>query len=183
MTREQISGAAGLLVVRLLLVVATLAALASAGGCKKHEAAPPHETELPHETEPPSPPERPVPPPPGPRDKAAVVDDPMFHIRDDEAELAIVPAHAHVGQLAHATVTIVPGAGFHISQEYRTKLELAGAQVTTTKKNERELSFDVQATPKVAGEQQLSGFLTVGICESASCRPRRHPITVAVVGE
>lgn len=167
---------------RLLLVVGTLVALASAGGCKKHEAAPVAATGTGVGAT--NGPDVVLPPPPPPRgEKASVVDDPMFHIRDDEAELAIVPAHAHVGQPAHATVTIVPGAGFHISQEYRTKLELTGAQVTTTRKSERELAFDVQATPKVAGEQQLSGFLTVGICESASCRPRRHPITVAVVGE
>jgi len=158
--------------VRLLL----LASLLVFAACKKREA--------------------PADPPPAPNEgsaapevvdltpKAAVVDDPMFHIRPEEAQVSIAPLRAHVGAAGHTTVTVVPARGFHVSKEYKAKLDLgADARVAMTGRSEQALSFDITATPKVVGEQHIEGFLHVGICESKSCRPRKHPVSIAVIGD
>jgi hypothetical protein len=114
----------------------------------------------------------------------AVFDDPMFHLRPEEASVTITPAHGAVGSPTHATLTIVPGSGFHLSKEFKARLDLGtGAAVATTAYSEQKLAFDITATPSVAGAQHLEGFLHVGVCGSESCRPRRHPIAIDVVGE
>jgi hypothetical protein len=129
---------------------------------------------------PPPPPE--VIPPRAARD--APVDDPAFHVRPDEASVTITPARAAIGAPARATIRVVPGSGFHLSTEYKVKLELGStAQVAITDRTEEALTFDITATPRVAGEQHIDGFLHVGICESTSCRSRRQPVSIAVIGE
>ena len=152
-----------------LLLVASLVAFAA---CKKHEAS----------SDPPS--EPPVKPPPEPAPRTVVVDDPMFHIRPEEAQVSIASVRAHVGAAGHATITVVPARGFHVSKEYKAKLDLgAAAQAKIVDRTEQALSFDITATPKVVGEQHIEGFLHVGICESKSCRPRKHPVSIAVIGD
>jgi len=114
----------------------------------------------------------------------AVLDDPQFHVRPGEASVTITPGHAAIGAPARATIRVVPGPGFHLSTEYKAKLDLGSmAQVVTAERTEQMLAFDITATPKVAGEQHVDGFLHVGICESKSCRPRRQPVSIAVIGE
>lgn len=113
-----------------------------------------------------------------------VVDDPQFHVRPGEASVTITPAHASIGTPARATVSIVPGPGFHLSTEYKAKLDLGPtATVAVTGRTEQRLSFDISTTPKVEGEQHIEGFLHVGICEAKSCRPRKQPVSISVVGD
>jgi len=79
---------------------------------------------------------------------------------------------------------VVPAGVFDVAKKDKAELGPgADAQVAITDRTEQAIAFDITVTPKVAGEQRIEGFLHVGICESKSCRPKKHPVSIAVIGD
>ena len=127
--------------------------------------------------------------------------DPRFHIKPDEGTLTVGTAEAKVGAPATAEIKIVPAAGFHVSLNYNTKLQLqvpAGVKLDKTlfmaggrneaqgdaaEFSEKGLSFKVTATAESAGPHEIQGVMSFGICENDSCRPRTQPITIQVAAK
>jgi len=97
----------------------------------------------------------------------------------------VPPAAAKVGAAATAHVMIRPGAGYHINTEYPWKLALAetpGLQAVKgdARAAESELSVPITVTPTTAGDHELRGTVSFGICKHDQCLQREVPIVVAV---
>ena len=123
---------------------------------------------------------------------------PAFHLKPDEGTLTIAKAEAKPGVAVTAEVKLAPGSGYHVATDYPIKLWLESPSGVTLEKSfmtaggrnkaqgdastltEQVLAFAVKATPDTAGEYQIQGVFTFGICEKDSCHPRTQPITIQV---
>ena len=97
----------------------------------------------------------------------------------------VPPASAKVGAAATARVTIRPGAGYHINTDYPWKLALAKTPGLEAVKGdvraaEGELAVPITVTATSAGNHELRGTVTLGMCKHDQCLQREVPIVVAV---
>ncbi len=105
---------------------------------------------------------------------------------DKELTVEIEPlAAAKVGAAATAQVRIRPGAGYHINTDYPLKIALAKAPGLEAAKGEAraqetELAVPITITPTTAGNHELRGTVTFGMCKHDQCLQREVPIAVQV---
>jgi hypothetical protein len=100
----------------------------------------------------------------------------------------VPPAIAKVGAATTAHVTIKPGAGYHINTEYPWKLALAPtpgleAAKGDARAEESVLAVPITVTATAAGNHELRGTVTFGICKHDQCLQREVPISVAVAAQ
>jgi hypothetical protein len=98
---------------------------------------------------------------------------------------APAPVKAGAETIAHVVVT--PGSGYHVNQEFPTKLvvtppegvKVAKAELhkedATTFNNDK-LQFDVAMTPDKPGTFKVSGTLKFAVCTESSCDPKKREI-------
>lgn len=105
---------------------------------------------------------------------------------DKDVTVEVVPpAAAKVGIAGTAQVTIRPGAGYHINTDYPWKLALARTPGLEASKGdirarETELAVPITVTPTSAGDHELRGTVTLGMCKHDECLQREVPIVVAI---
>ena len=91
--------------------------------------------------------------------------------------------------IAHVTVT--PGSGYHVNQEFPTKLVVTPTDGVTIAKaeqhkedaaafNENKLQFDVKMTPSKAGTYKVAALLKFAVCTESSCDPKKREIAFDV---
>jgi hypothetical protein len=105
------------------------------------------------------------------------------------------PAPVAPGAEAIARVTVTPAAGYHINQDFPTKLDLqppAGVKVAKTtlevgdaeKMDEHTLVFAVHATPSAAGSFTLPGKIKFAVCKGEEdCEPKRRDVSFTVAAQ
>ena len=110
---------------------------------------------------------------------------------DDSFKVDVsAPAPASAGTVQVATVRATPGAGYKMNLPYPTYLSLKNVDGVTLAKleleqadasiTEKEVSFQVKATPGKAGTYTLSGEFSFAVCDEDSCDPKTQPVTIAV---
>lgn len=102
----------------------------------------------------------------------------------------VAPVSAKVGEPARAQVLLVPGAGYHINQEYPTQLSLSPPSGVTLRKarlgkqdaaiSEQQARFEVVATAAEAGKKVIPGELRFAVCTATACDPQKAPVVVTV---
>lgn len=97
----------------------------------------------------------------------------------------VPPVGAKVGAAATAQVRIRPGAGYHINTDYPLKVALAKTPGLEAAKGdartaETELALPITVTPTAAGNHELRGTVTLGMCKHDQCLQREVPIAVQV---
>ena len=91
--------------------------------------------------------------------------------------------------IAHVTVT--PGSGYHVNQEFPTKLVVTppdGVAIAKAEQHkedatafsENKLQFDVKMTPAKAGTFKVAGTLKFAVCTESSCNPKKREIAFDV---
>ena len=91
--------------------------------------------------------------------------------------------------VAHVTVT--PGSGYHVNQEFPTKLVVTPPDGVTIAKAEmhkedaaafdaNKLQFDVKMTPSKAGTYKVAALLKFAVCTESSCDPKKREIAFDV---
>jgi hypothetical protein len=105
------------------------------------------------------------------------------------------PAPVAPGAEAIARVTVTPTAGYHINQDFPTKLELqppAGVKVAKAsldgedaeKMDEQVLVFAVHVTPSAAGSFTLPGKIKFAVCKGEEdCEPKRRDVSFTVAAQ
>lgn len=104
-----------------------------------------------------------------------------------EAPAAVAP-----GAEAVARVTVTPGNGYKINEEYPSELRLEPpAGVTIAKPvlgreeaaalDKHQLVFAVKLTPSAAGSFAVGGTIKFAVCTSATCDPKKRAVEVALV--
>jgi hypothetical protein len=128
----------------------------------------------------------------------APADDERFHLKPDEGTLTIDKASAAAGVEASASLKLTPNEGFHVATDYPIKITLepsAGVTLAKTELtaggrdkvqgdaatlSEQALVFQIKATAAKAGAFEIKGWFKFGVCDKASCHPKRQPITITV---
>ncbi|HTJ44590.1 MAG TPA: hypothetical protein VL463_20940 [Kofleriaceae bacterium] len=98
---------------------------------------------------------------------------------------APAPVKAGAETIAHVVVT--PGTGYHVNQEFPTKLVLTppdGVKIAKAEQhkedattfNNDKLQFDVAMTPDKAGTYKVAGTLKFAVCTESSCDPKKREI-------
>ncbi len=95
------------------------------------------------------------------------------------------------GSQAIAKLTITPGKGYHINQDFKPKLTMTPPDGVTLAKNELEVAdapnvtmdktqlvFTVQATAKTAGAYKVPGKIKFAVCadDDSDCEPKRRSV-------
>lgn len=105
------------------------------------------------------------------------------------------PAPVAPGGEAIARLTVVPTAGYHINQDFPTKLTLEpkeGIALAKTefavadaeKFDESQLIFAVKATPAASGSYQVDGKLKFAVCKGEEdCEPKRRSVSFTVAAQ
>lgn len=105
------------------------------------------------------------------------------------------PAPVAPGGEAIARLTVVPTAGYHINQDFPTKLTLEPKEGVTLAKtefavedaekfDESQLVFAVKATPAAAGSYQVDGKLKFAVCKGEEdCEPKRRSVSFTVAAQ
>jgi hypothetical protein len=122
----------------------------------------------------------------------------QFHLKPEEGTLTMTKAEGKAGTVVAAEVKLAPGAGFHVSTDYPTKLKLMTVDGVKLEKavmtaggssksqgdaatlTEQQLAFAVKLTPEKTGAYEVKGVFSFGVCEADSCHPRTQPITIQV---
>ena len=110
---------------------------------------------------------------------------------DDSFKIDVAtPTPATAGTQQVATVKATPGAGYKMNLPYPAYLTLKNVDGVTLAKleleqedasiTEKEVSFQVKATPSKAGNYTLTGEFSFAVCDSDSCDPKTQPVTIAV---
>jgi hypothetical protein len=97
------------------------------------------------------------------------------------------PAAGKAGADATAHVVVTPGTGYHVNQDFPTKLVITPPDGVTVAKaeqhkedaatfNETKLQFDVVLTPAKAGTYKVAGSLKFAVCTETSCDPKKREI-------
>lgn len=104
--------------------------------------------------------------------------------------VTVAPVSASKGQPAQAAVVIKAGAGYHINEEFPTKLSLkpvAGVQLakadlskSDAKLSKNEGRFDVTLTATETGKKTVSGELRFAVCTESTCEPQSTQIRIEV---
>ena len=122
-----------------------------------------------------------APAPAGPTAAGGDQNDSSFNLQIASPE----PGKAGAEVVAHVTVT--PGAGYHVNQDFPTKLVVTppdgvkvakaeqhkedAAELTTTK-----LQFDVKLTADKAGSYKVPATFKFAVCTESSCDPKKREI-------
>ena len=104
--------------------------------------------------------------------------------------VTVAPVSGHKGLAVKATVVVKPGAGYHINEEFPTKLSLkAPAGVTVAKaelgKADAKLSkdecrFEVTLTGTETGKKTVAGDLRFAVCTDTTCDPQKAAVSLEV---
>jgi hypothetical protein len=114
---------------------------------------------------------------------------------DSSFNLKVAPpdaGKAGAEQVAHITVT--PGSGYHVNQDFPTKLVITppdGVQVAKAELHKEDaaafdtshLQFDVKLTPAKAGTFKVAGTLKFAVCTDTSCDPKKREIAFDVAAQ
>jgi hypothetical protein len=134
-----------------------------------------------------------VPGAPGAAPTAAPAGAPAGNTPDSSFKLAVAaPAPGAVGAQAVARVTVTPGTGWKMNEEYPTKLVVQAPDGVTVVKAEQvladaaafdphQLAFDVKVTAAKAGTYPVTGTLKFAVCTDATCDPKKQTIAFDVV--
>jgi len=166
---------------RLAVILLTLA-LGACASCSKSKAHQP-ETGGEGATK--------APPPQGTGDEVAVPEgsSDSFNMTLDQ------PQPVAPGAAATLRITVVPTAGYHINQDFPTKLTLeppSGITLGKTtlaledaeKVDDHQLVFAVQATPAAAGSFTVPGKIKFAVCKGEEdCEPKRRPVSFTVAAQ
>jgi hypothetical protein len=101
------------------------------------------------------------------------------------------PDAVKAGSEAIAHVTVTPGSGFHVNQEFPTKLVVTPTDGVAIAKaelhkedaaafSENKLQFDVKMTPSKAGTYKVAAMLKFAVCTESSCDPKKREIAFDV---
>jgi hypothetical protein len=106
------------------------------------------------------------------------------------------PQPGAAGSELVATLTITPGQGYHINQDFKPKLSLTPPDGVTLAKNElvvddasamdkRQLVFAVKATAKNAGTYNVPGKIKFAVCtdDDTDCEPKRRDVSFTVTAK
>jgi hypothetical protein len=101
------------------------------------------------------------------------------------------PDAVKAGAECVAHVTVTPGSGYHVNQEFPTKLVVTPIDGVTVAKaeqhkedaaafSETKLQFDVKMTPAKAGTYKVAALLKFAVCTESSCDPKKREIAFDV---
>ena len=101
------------------------------------------------------------------------------------------PDAVKAGAECVAHVTVTPGSGYHVNQEFPTKLVVTPPDGVTIAKaeqhkedaaafSENKLQFDVKMTPSKAGTYKVAALLKFAVCTESSCDPKKREIAFDV---
>ncbi len=114
---------------------------------------------------------------------------------DSSFKLTITPpAGAKAGAEVVAHVEVTPGSGYHVNEDFPTKLVIDPAEGVTIAKaeqakddaqifNSMKLAFDVKLTPSKAGTFNVGGTLKFAVCTETTCDPKKRAIAIAVTAQ
>lgn len=104
--------------------------------------------------------------------------------------VTVAQVTAAKGQPVKAEVVVKPGAGYHINEEFPTKLSLkAPAGVTLAKADlgkadakmsKDECRFEVTLTGNEAGQKTVPGELKFAVCTDTTCDPQKTAVSIAL---
>lgn len=166
-------------------VVAVLVAVfAAAGACKSAESkgAPSPDPVAPSDKGAPAP-------------KAAAPTAAGADTNDSSFNLSVVaPTSAKAGTECVAHVVVTPGSGYHVNQEFPTKLVITppdGVKVAKAEQHKEDaaafgankLQFDVAMTPDKPGTYKVAGTLKFAVCTESSCDPKKREIAFDVAAQ
>jgi hypothetical protein len=134
-----------------------------------------------------------VPGAPAPAAAPAPTGAPAGNAPDSSFKLAVsAPAPGAAGAQSVARVTVTPGTGWKMNEEYPTKLTVQAPEGVTVVKAEQvladaaafdphQLAFDVKLTAAKAGTYPVTGTLKFAVCTDATCDPKKQTIAFDVV--
>jgi hypothetical protein len=105
------------------------------------------------------------------------------------------PDPVAAGAEAILRITVVPSAGYHINQDFPTKVTLeppAGLKLAKTelkladaeKVDDKQLVFAIAATPASAGSFTIPGKIKFAVCRGEEdCEPKRRPVSFTVAAQ
>jgi hypothetical protein len=124
---------------------------------------------------------------------AAPAGAPAGNAPDSSFKLAVsAPAPGAAGAQSVARVTVTPGTGWKMNEEYPTKLTVQAPEGVTVVKAEQvladaaafdphQLAFDVKLTAAKAGTYPVTGTLKFAVCTDATCDPKKQTTVFDVV--
>lgn len=100
-----------------------------------------------------------------------------------------LPVAAAKGQPTKAAVVVKPSAGYHMNEEFPTKLSLkptAGVTVAKAellgkgdaKLSKEECRFEVTLTGTEAGKKMVTGDLKFAVCTETTCEPQKTVVSI-----
>jgi hypothetical protein len=133
----------------------------------------------------------PAPAPAAPAAKGAAAttgDDSSFNLQ------VAAPTGAKAGAPCVAHVTVTPGSGYHVNQDFPTKLVITppdGVKVAKAEMHKEDaaafdankLQFDVALTPDKPGTYKVAGTLKFAVCTESSCDPKKREIAIDVAAQ
>jgi hypothetical protein len=114
---------------------------------------------------------------------------------DSSFKVAVeVPAGVAAGAEAVAKVTVTPGEGYKVNEEYPSRLTLEAPTGVTLAKlvlekedaqalDKHQLAFAVKLTPGQAGSYKINGSLKFAVCTTSTCDPKKQAIAIDVVAK
>lgn len=104
------------------------------------------------------------------------------------------PAPGKAGAEAVAHVTVTPGAGYHVNQDFPTKLVVTppdGVKVAKAELHkedaasftESKIVFDVKLTADKAGSFKVPATFKFAVCTESSCDPKKKEIAFDVAAQ
>jgi hypothetical protein len=115
-------------------------------------------------------------------------DDSSFNLK------VAAPDGAKAGAESVAHVTVTPGSGYHVNQDFPTKLVLTppdGVQIAKAELHKEDatafdsshIQFDVKLTPAKAGNYKVTGTFKFAVCTDTSCDPKKREIAFDVAAQ
>ncbi len=104
------------------------------------------------------------------------------------------PAAGKAGTETVAHVVVTPGSGYHVNQDFPTRLVIAptdGVKVAKAEQakedaatfNETKLAFDVKLTADKPGTYKVAGTLKFAVCTESSCDPKKREIAFELAAQ
>ena len=105
--------------------------------------------------------------------------------------ITVSPVSGSKGQPVKATIVIKPGAGYHMNEEFPTKLKLSPPPGVTPSKAEltradavmskQECRFELTLTASEAGKKTVAGQLSFAVCTETTCDPQKAPVAIELI--
>jgi hypothetical protein len=114
---------------------------------------------------------------------------------DSSFKIALeVPASVAPGAETVAKVTVTPGEGYKVNEEYPSRLSLEPPTGLTVVKpvlekedaaalDKHQLAFAIKLTATAAGSYKVNGSLKFAVCTAATCDPKKQAIAFDVVAK